>query len=326
MTLPRGTGFTVAAMKIGELARLTGASPKAIRRYETLGLVTPGRHPNGYRDYDERDVRLVREIRALNHLGIAVDETRPFLDCLESGGEHVDDCPASLAEYRRAIDILTTRIVALTERRDALTRRLRDAAYRGSSRTPPQLLTLPPDLPVPEDDGAATHLTGRLLPALTLEATGGTKVDLAALRGRTVLYLYPLTGHPDADMPIGWDTIPGARGCTVQACDFRDHHADLLAAGADRVFGLSVQDSVYQREVVDRLHLPFAILSDTARNLAAALTLPTFEVDDATLYKRLTFIVRDRTIEHVFYPVFPPDRHAGQVLRWLESAAPGLIG
>ncbi len=139
--------------------------------------------------------------------------------------------------------------------------------------------------------------------------------------GRTVLYVYPLTGRPDVDLPEGWDTIPGARGCTTEACDFRDHHADLLAAGAARVFGLSSQDGDYQREVVGRLRLPFAMLSDTQLALAETLRLPTFRATGMTLFKRLTLVISDATIEHVFYPVFPPNEHAQQVLAWLLSHA-----
>lgn len=309
-------------MRIGEVARRAGVSAKAVRRYETLGLLHPARSGNGYREYSEQEVRLVREIRALGRLGITVEETRPFLECLAAGGEHVDDCPSSLAEYSRAIDDIDSRITALRERRDALVARLRAAAYRGSRFEPPpaDLLTLPPDLPVPVDDGAAEHLPGLALPELTLESTAGAGVDLSALpEGRTVLYAYPLTGRHDADIPAGWSDIPGARGCTPEACGFRDHHAELLAAGASAVFGLSSQDSEYQREVVDRLRLPFAMLSDPGLRLAASLSLPTFEAGGRTLHRRLTLIVRDGVVEHVFYPVFPPDRHAGEVLRWLDA-------
>jgi peroxiredoxin len=177
---------------------------------------------------------------------------------------------------------------------------------------------LPADLPVPQDDGAADHLPGLTMPQIELADTGGGRVSLGALgEGRSVLYLYPLTGRPDADVPEGWDAIPGARGCTPEACDFRDHYRDLAAAGAVRVYGLSSQDTEYQREVVQRLRLPFAMLSDTGFRLADALGLPTFEFNEARLYTRLTLIVRDDTIEHVFYPVFPPNEHAHQVLTWL---------
>jgi peroxiredoxin len=185
--------------------------------------------------------------------------------------------------------------------------------------TDPQ--TLPDDLPRPVDDGAADHLPGTLMPAVVLPTTGGETLDLATLgAGRTVLYIYPLTGRPGADLPTGWDEIPGARGCTPETCGFRDHYQDLRAAGAPAVYGLSSQDSDYQREVVDRLRLPFAMVSDESLELAAALRLPTFEADGMTLYRRITLVVRDGTIEHVFYPVFPPGEHAEQVLGWLRAA------
>jgi peroxiredoxin len=179
---------------------------------------------------------------------------------------------------------------------------------------------LPADLPVPEDDGAADHLAGRPVPRLSLPSTSGESVALDGLgSGRTVVYVYPLTGRPGAEQPEGWDDIPGARGCTTEACDFRDHHADLVAAGASRVFGVSSQDSDYQREVVDRLRLPFAMLSDTRLSLAGGLGLPTFHAGALTLFTRLTLVILDGVIEHVFYPVFPPNEHAQQVLAWLRS-------
>jgi peroxiredoxin len=179
---------------------------------------------------------------------------------------------------------------------------------------------LPTGLPVPEDDGASAHLPGTKVPHLELRGTGGTAVRLDAFGpGRTVIYVYPLTGRPGTDLPDGWDSIPGARGCTPEACGFRDHHQELLAAGANGVFGLSSQDTDYQREVVERLHLPFQMLSDPARNLARDLALPTFETGGLTLYKRLTLIIRDGVVEHVFYPIFPSGEHAEQVLAWLRD-------
>jgi len=180
------------------------------------------------------------------------------------------------------------------------------------------LTRLPDDLPAPVDDGAADHLPGAPLPALALPATDGSVVALDRLGpGRTILYAYPLTGRPGTDLPDDWDAIPGARGCTAEACAFRDHHADLLAAGASAVYGLSTQDTDYQREAVDRLHLPFPMLSDEAFALTHALQLPTFEAAGRTLLRRLTMVVRDGAVEKVFYPVFPPDGHAAEVLAWL---------
>lgn len=159
------------------------------------------------------------------------------------------------------------------------------------------------------------------MPSITLPATNGNSVSLAGLgAGRSVIYVYPLTGRPGVDLPAGWDAIPGARGCTPQACDFRDHHQQLRDAGATAVYGLSSQIVDYQIEAVERLHLPFAMLSDPQRVVADALGLPTFEVDGRVLYKRLTLIVNAGIIEHAFYPVFPPDAHAGVVLQWLQRA------
>ncbi|MBT2382664.1 MerR family DNA-binding transcriptional regulator [Streptomyces sp. ISL-11] len=324
-------------MRIGELARRADVTAKAVRYYESLGLITAERLANGYRDYAEDDVRLVREIRELSLLGIPVERTRPFLECLAAGRRHSDDCPSSLAGYRDAIDELTERIEGLTARRAALVAQLRASAYRnstaahapipmdddeGAPMTPTTDFPLPAGLPVPEDDGAADHLPGLRMPAVELPGTAGETVRLDDLgSGRTVLYLYPMTGRPDVDMPEGWDAIPGARGCTPESCGFRDHHEELLEAGAGRVFGLSGQDADYQREVVERLRLPFSMLSDPALRLVDELGLPTFEAGGATLFKRLTLIVRDGLIEHVFYPVFPPNEHAGQVLEWLRAHA-----
>jgi peroxiredoxin len=179
--------------------------------------------------------------------------------------------------------------------------------------------TYPDNLPVPEDDGAADHLVGLILASVPLPSTGGGLVDLAKLKGQTVLYCYPKTGVPGQALPQGWDDIPGARGCTPEACAFRDHFAELKAAGADHVFGLSTQDTAYQKELHDRLHLPFPILSDAKLDFAGSLGLPTFEAWGDTLIKRITLIIRDAAIEHVFYPIFPPDGHAAEVLAWLKA-------
>lgn len=184
---------------------------------------------------------------------------------------------------------------------------------------------LPPNLPAPEDDGTTDHLPGAKAPAVALTNTDGATVHLDQLGdGRTVLYVYPLTGRADLELPEDWDTIPGARGCTNQACDFRDHHADLLAAGAAAVYGLSTQSRGYQAELVERLRLPFTMLSDPELLLAAELGLPTFTAAGMTLYRRHTLVLRDGIVEHVFYPVFPPDQHAEQVLAWLATTRRGV--
>ena len=179
---------------------------------------------------------------------------------------------------------------------------------------------LPEDLPVPQDDGAARHLNGFRLPDLVLPGTNGGAVSLGKLAGRSVVYVYPRTGRPGQALPTGWDAIPGARGCTPQSCGFRDHFAELKAFGAAHVFGLSTQDTTYQREVVERLHLPFALLSDADLQLARRLDLPTFSVDGMTLLKRMAWVIDDGTMTKVFYPVFPPDRNAEDVLAWLQAA------
>ena len=175
-------------------------------------------------------------------------------------------------------------------------------------------------IPAPTDDGAARHLTGALVPAVALAATNGSHVTLAAQRGRIVVFAYPRTGEPGkASLVDDWDMIPGARGCTPQTCSFRDLHAELKVAGAAAVFGLSTQDSAYQREMVERLHVPFAVLSDDKLALTKALRLPTMNVAGQTLIKRLAMIIDDARITHVLYPVFPPDRNAGDVLAWLKA-------
>jgi peroxiredoxin (alkyl hydroperoxide reductase subunit C) len=171
----------------------------------------------------------------------------------------------------------------------------------------------------PADDGAAKHLSGSTVPDISHSATDGTFVSLARLAKRTVVYAYPLTGRPGTPLPDDWDDIPGARGCTPQSCAFRDHYAELLAAGADRVYGLSTQDTEYQREAAERLHLPFPLLSDAALRLTTAMQLPAMLVGGATLLKRMALIIDDGVIKHVFYPVFPPDRNAGKVLEWLRA-------
>ncbi len=174
-------------------------------------------------------------------------------------------------------------------------------------------------LPQPQDDNACAHLTGMSLCKVRLPATDGSPVDLPALSGTTVLYIYPMTGRPDRSLPDGWDDIPGARGCTPQSCSFRDHFADLKALGVDHLYGLSTQTTDYQHEAVERMHLPFPLLSDAKLEFAKAMRLPTFDVDGMVLLKRMTMIVQDAAIRKVFYPVFPPDRNAADVMAWLKG-------
>jgi peroxiredoxin len=178
---------------------------------------------------------------------------------------------------------------------------------------------LPDGLPVPQDDGAARHLTGLRLPALTLTATDGSQVDLSKLAGRTIVYIYPRTGVPGQASPEGWDAIPGARGCTPQSCSFRDHFAEIKRLGVQRVFGLSTQDTDFQREAAERLHLPFPVLSDAELKLTGAIKLPTFTIAGMTLMKRMALVIDDGVVTKVFYPVFPPDKNAEEVIAWLGS-------
>jgi peroxiredoxin/DNA-binding transcriptional MerR regulator len=294
---------------------------RALRYYEALGLVVPCRLANGYRDYDPVSVRQVEEIRTLTGLGLSVEETRPFVECLASGHSTGDDCPASLAAYQRAIDELSARIATLAQRRDGLAAHLESAAGRampafaaGGARPVAEEHSLP------DDDDTAAQLSAMRMPPVALAATDGTAISMDALgSGRTVLYVYPLTGRPGVDLPRGWEAIPGARGCTAEACGFRDHHDELLGAGAAGVYGLSSQASDYQGELASRLRLPFAMLSDEALALRDMLGLPVFAAGGMTLYRRLTMIVTAGVIEQVFYPVLAPERHAAQVLAWLRA-------
>jgi peroxiredoxin/DNA-binding transcriptional MerR regulator len=309
-------------MRISELARRTGVTTKAVRYYEQLGLVTPRRTPNGYREYDEGHLRAVAEIRTLTTIGIPPAKAGPFIECLDAGHQHSDECPASLAAYRDSIAEIDRIIAGLTSRRALLVHKLHSGATRNEQREAPSMTadytTLPADLPVPSDDGRGAHLPGLPMPRLTLSTSDGNSVDLAGLpRGRTVIYLYPLTGRPGVDLPEGWDSIPGARGCSTEACSFRDHYDELREAGASEIYGMSSQSPQYEAEVVERLHLPFQMLSDPDFALADALDLPTLAAPGHNrLYSRLTLIVENGTIEHVFYPIFPPNTHAEQVLDW----------
>ena len=177
---------------------------------------------------------------------------------------------------------------------------------------------LPTDLPIPKDDGAAAHLVGMRLPAISLDATNARRFNLGESRGRLVIYCYPMTGQPNVPLPEGWDQIPGARGCTPQSCSFRDHYQELRALGAD-VVGLSVQSTEYQKEMVDRLHLPFPVLSDADYQFQQALSLPTFVAAGMTLLKRITLIVNDGVIKAVHYPIFPSDSDPAWVMNYLKN-------
>lgn len=174
-------------------------------------------------------------------------------------------------------------------------------------------------LPKPEDDGAANQLQGKKMPALALQATNGSPVALNELTGTSVIYIYPLTAEADGSVPDGWDGIPGARGCTPQSCAFRDHYAELKALGVDHLFGLSVQTSDYQKEAAKRLHLPFSLLSDAEFKLTEELQLPTFTTGEKKLLKRMALILKDAVISKIFYPVFPPDENAQQVIDFLKN-------
>lgn len=182
------------------------------------------------------------------------------------------------------------------------------------------LTILPPNIPAPKNDGAARHLPGKKLPDLALPATSGATVNLAKLTGRTVVYIYPRTGVPGVALPTGWDAIPGARGCTPQSCGFRDHFGELKRLGVAQLYGLSTQDTAYQTEAASRLHLPFSILSDQKLAFTRALSLPTLCVDGMTLLKRMALVIDDGVIAKVFYPVFPPDKNAEEVIAWLQAS------
>jgi len=176
---------------------------------------------------------------------------------------------------------------------------------------------LPVDLPIPNDDGACDHLMGAKLPNVELLATNGALVNLSKRAKKIVIYCYPMTGSPVVPLPAGWDEIPGARGCTPQSCSFRDHHVELSALGAE-VFGMSTQETSYQREMVERLHLPFSVLSDVKLKFCEALNLPTFQVDGMRLMKRVTMIAKEGVIVGVHYPVFPSTSDPDWVIKQLS--------
>ncbi|GAB3939517.1 MerR family transcriptional regulator [Micromonospora vulcania] len=294
-------------MRVGELARRTGTTVRALRYYESAGLVVPRRLSNGYRDYDPIALRLVAQIRELMALGLSVEETRPFVESIADGSDDSDVCAAALATYRSTVATMQERIGKLTAQRNELDARLDAAAT--------QVVT-----------GASVaganpaDLVGTPLPSLSFYATDGRPVDLGALGpGRSVIFVYPLTGRPGVDLPKSLLEIHGAQGSTEQATWLRDHHTEILTAGAARVYGLSAQSTGYQRELVHRLRLPYPLIPDPRLTLADALRLPTLTTDDMTLYQRLTLIVADGVVEHVFHPIPEPASHALEVMRWLTK-------
>jgi len=298
-------------MRVGELARRTGTTVRALRYYESAGLVVPRRLGNGYREYDPVAVRLVAQIRELMALGLTVEETRPFVESIAAGSDDADVCAAALATYHSTVLGLQERIGKLTAQRDALDARLDAAAGR--------LVT-----GGPAADADPGGLVGGPLPSLGFYATDGRPVDLGALGpGRSVIFVYPLTGRPGVDLPNGLLEIHGARGSTEQAAWFRDHHAEILSAGAARVYGLSAQSTGYQRELVHRLRLPYPLIPDPRLILAGALGLPTVAAAGMTLYERLTLVVADDVVEHVFHPIPEPASHALHVMRWLTKRRAG---
>ena len=177
---------------------------------------------------------------------------------------------------------------------------------------------LPANLPIPQDDGAANHLPGMRLPRLSLFATTGKELNLGEIKGRLVIYCYPMTGQPNVALPEGWDQIPGARGCTPQSCSFRDHYQELQSLGVE-IVGLSVQSTAYQQEMADRLHLPFPVVSDADYQFQRALQLPTFITAGMTLLKRITLIANDGVIEAIHYPIFPSDSDPAWVISYLKK-------
>jgi DNA-binding transcriptional MerR regulator len=292
---------------VGELARRTGTTVRALRYYESAGLVVPRRLSNGYREYEPVAERQVAQIRELMALGLSVEETRPFVESIANGD---DVCAAAVATFRSTVTGLKKRIGELTAQREALDARIDEAAR--------QVVTGGPGA-----GAAPAELVGKSLPALSFYATDGSLVDLRALGpGRSIIFAYPLTGRPGVDLPRGLLEIHGARSSTDQAIWLRDHHAEILAAGAARVYGLSAQSTGYQRELVHRLRLPYPLIPDPRLGLAAGLGLPTRTAGDLTLYERMTLVVADGQVEHVFHPIPDPASHALDVMRWLTQRRP----
>jgi peroxiredoxin len=181
--------------------------------------------------------------------------------------------------------------------------------------------TYPSDLPKPQDDGACNHLTSLEIPSISLPPTSNPSnpVNISQLPGLTVIFCYPRTGAPGEVVPPAWDSIPGARGCTPQACSFRDNLPQLKSLGVTQLYGLSTQDSQYQQEVHTRLHLPYDLLSDEKLEFQRALNLPTFEWEGHNLIRRLTLAIEDGKVVKWWYPIFPPDSNVSHVIEWLKE-------
>jgi len=182
---------------------------------------------------------------------------------------------------------------------------------------------LPSNLPVPKDDGACDHLPGKVLPSISLSSTSGQSVDLSKVSGLCIVFCYPRMAPPSEDVPKEWDDIPGARGCTPQACSFRDLAKQLSKHGVETLYGLSTQDVDFMKEAKERLHLPYDLLSDVKLDFANAMGIPTFDYQGETRIKRVTLAVKDGKVVKHWYPIFPSSENAPNVLKWLEEGAAG---
>jgi len=174
-------------------------------------------------------------------------------------------------------------------------------------------------IPAPKLDVSLEYLNNFIIPEIKLQSTSGDEIDLSKLIGLTIIYVYPMTGQPNVALPQGWDEIPGARGCTPQSCSFRDNFSELKNLNIKNIFGLSSQTTKYQKEMSERLHLPYSILSDEKLIFTNALKLPTFKIDNMNLIKRITLILNNNKIIKYFYPVFPPDQNVNEVISWLKK-------
>lgn len=183
---------------------------------------------------------------------------------------------------------------------------------------PDVIFSIPADLPIPLDDGACEHLENMRIPNVSLWSTDNQEINLSNLRGWNLIFCYPMTGRPGVPIPEGWAQIPGAAGCTPQACSYRDNHAELKRNGVG-VYGISTQTSEAQKEASIRLGLSYPLLSDANHSFSSALKLPLLEVDGLKLIKRVTLVLKDGAIKKCFYPVFPPDKNVVEVTAWLSQ-------